>query len=90
MKLFILLIFISIQYCSSLDLNNIKFYGETDYTQKENKSLRSSINMDYRIHIYEPSHKKWVLYINGVITPDYDHFGKELKVNTFTTLGIDF
>ena len=90
MKYFILFTFLFLTNCFSFDLKKIKIYGETNYEQKENKKFTTSLNFDYKIILHEPSHKKWRLYINGVVSPDYDHFGKEMKVNTFTTLGIDF
>jgi hypothetical protein len=82
--------FCSIQALLSLDFLNLKFSGETNYHESQSKSLISSVNMNYRFNFYEPSHKKYIVYIGGVIVHDYDHFGKTIKINGITTLGIDF
>lgn len=74
----------------SLHANEIKIDGQTNYTQQQNKTLITSFNVNYRVDLYEPGHKMWVVYLGGKINPDYDHFGNELKTNVFTTLGIDF
>jgi hypothetical protein len=70
--------------------NVLKITGQTEYTQQQTKTLITSINAEYRITIYEPSHKFWLVYLGGKISPDYDLFGNELKTNVFTTLGVDF
>jgi len=69
---------------------DIDIYGETNYSKQSSESLTTSMNLEFRHKIYEPSHNKWGLYLKGIINPDYDHFQNEIKVNTFTTLGIDF
>lgn len=70
--------------------NELKLTGQTEYTQQQTKTLITSINAEYRLTIYEPSHKFWLVYLGGKISPDYDLFGNELKTNVFTTLGVDF
>jgi hypothetical protein len=52
--------------------------------------MTTSLNTDYRLDLYEPKHKRWSTYIGGKVTPDYDHFGNEFKLNVFTTIGVDF
>jgi hypothetical protein len=64
--------------------------GQTNYTQQKSKSLITSLNAEYKVKLYEPDHKEWILFLGGKINPDFDHFGKEIKTNVFTTLGIDF
>jgi hypothetical protein len=68
----------------------VKVSGQTNYFQQKNKSLITSLNAEYRINLYEPKHKEWSLSLGGKVSPDIDHFGKEIKTNVFTTLGIDF
>lgn len=67
-----------------------KVSGETDYSQQNTKSLITKIETDYRIKIYEPSHKLYCFWLGGKISTDYDHFGNDFKTNVFTTLGVDF
>jgi hypothetical protein len=74
----------------AISFEDIDIYGETNYYEKDSKSLTSNINLDYRFILHEPSHKKYVLYIGNKLTIDYDHFLNNTKVNTFTTIGIDF
>ena len=85
-KIIICLVFFSC-YCKASD---IKFSGETNYSQQKTKSLITTLNVEYKIKLYEPAHKGWELNLNGKISPDYYYFGKELRTNVFTTLGIDF
>lgn len=67
-----------------------KIFGETNYSQSQDKALGTNLNGEYRVVIHEPKHKDYIVYFGGKITLDYDHFGNELKANTFTTLGVDF
>lgn len=90
MKLIIVIFLSTLMGCSTVKLKPVKVFGETNYSKKETESLRTSFNIEYQVHLYEPDHKKWLLYIGGKVSPDYDHFGKEIRVNTFTTIGIDF
>lgn len=86
-KIFVLFI-ITLNTGYSLD---IKFKGETEYTKKNNnEQLVSEFRPEYKYTIHEPKHKKWLLYIGGKITFDYNHFNEEIKSNVFTVLGIDF
>ena len=85
-KIIICLLFFSC-YCKASD---IKISGQTDYSQQKTKSLITTLNAEYKVKLYEPAHKGWELNLNGKVSPDYDHFGKEFKTNVFTTLGIDF
>lgn len=64
--------------------------GYTEYSQSSSKSLNTKLDIGYKLELYEPIHKKWIIYLNGIINPEYDHFGNEFKTNTFTTIGIDF
>jgi hypothetical protein len=81
----------------SLNLNAInydnwgtKFYGETHYSKDSSETLRTTLNYNYNVKLFEPSHKRYMIHFGGSISPDYDHFGKTLKVNGFTGFGIDF
>lgn len=64
--------------------------GETNYYQSKQKSLITTINNEYKVTVYEESSEKYIIYFAGKISIDYDHFGKEIKTNAFTTFGIDF
>jgi hypothetical protein len=74
--------------CANFKITNIS--GETNYSIQNKHNLTTSLNTDYRLDLYEPRHKKWSTYIGGKVTPDYDHFGNEFKINVFTTIGVDF
>ena len=89
MRFFILtLLFCNVANAFSLEKFNVS--GETNYSQQKSKSLNTTINLDFKFNLYEPPHKKYGLYAGGIVSPDYDHFGKEMKVNVFTVVGIDF
>ena len=68
----------------------IKIYGNTEYKQDRSKSLVTTLNFDFKLYLYSPSHEKYAIYGGGVVSPEYDHFGKELRTNVFTVLGVDF
>lgn len=87
MKAFLLFVILFLQNCYSFEY---KIYGNTNFYQKENKTLITTINLDYKIKIFEPNHKKYMIHFGGTINPDYDHFGKTIKINGFTGFGIDF
>lgn len=67
-----------------------KLFGDTNYSQQENKRLTTTFNGEYSLVVYEPRHKLYVLYLGGKVVLDLDHFGNETKTNVFTTFGVDF
>jgi hypothetical protein len=90
-----LTIYLAIVFCffsqaCTVNSKHIKVRGNTNYTQSQNKSLSTNLNLDYTIPMYETKNKKYLFYIGGTITTDFDHFGNEIKTNTFTTFGVDF
>lgn len=91
MKVYYCIIFFLLIFCSyGKDNNTLKITGETDYIQKTNKTLITSLNLEYKIDIYTHPNNIYLIYVGGKISNDYDHFGNELKNNVFTTIGIDF
>lgn len=72
------------------EAKSFKLFGETNYSQSEDKALGTNLNAEYRVLIHESKHKEYVVYFGGKVALDYDHFGNELRTNTFTTLGVDF
>lgn len=88
--LFCLLICTS--YCKSIAFEDIKInpYGETNYSKSSTESLRTTLHIDYKVKLFEPTHKRYAIHFGGTISPDYDHFGKIMKLNGFTGFGIDF
>jgi hypothetical protein len=91
MRSFIFLFLFS-SFCFGINYEDIEInpYGETNYSKKDAESLRTTLHFDYKIKLFEPSHKKYMLHFGGTISPDYDHFGRTMKVNGFTGFGIDF
>lgn len=91
MKIFICFILSSI-LCYGINYEDIEIkpYGETNYSKSDSESLRTTLHFDYKVKLFEPPHKKYMIHFGGTISPDYDHFGKTLKVNGFTGFGIDF
>lgn len=79
--------------CSSLfaiSIEDTGITGETNYSKSSSQSLVTSLNFEYKIKIFEPDHKKYMWYVGGTVNPDYDHFGKTVKLNGFTNIGIEF
>jgi hypothetical protein len=91
MKLIYTILFLSLLDISyAINYENFKFSGETNYKESVYKTLNSKINIQYSFDLYKPSHQKYIIYLGGTLTNDYDHFGNVIKVNGFTTIGIDF
>lgn len=67
-----------------------KISGETNYSKSSSSSLTTKLYIEYHVKLYEPSHKKWGLFLSGKVNPCYDHFGKEIRTDVFTVLGVDF
>lgn len=65
--------------------------AETKKTiQNSSSPLVDLNNSEYRIKLFEPDHKTYMWYFGGTINKDYDHFGKVIRLNGFTNLGIEF
>jgi len=77
---------------SALAFENIKIdvYGETNFSKEKSESFKTFLYLNTKHKVYEPSHKRWVIVFNNIVNPDLDHFHNEIKVNVFTTIGIDF
>jgi hypothetical protein len=84
---FLLILNIGIASAKEIKTN---FYGNTNITEGKSSSLSTNLNGEYNLSLYEPSHKRWLLYLAGKISTDYDHLNNEIKTNVFTTIGIDF
>ncbi len=83
-----LIVMANISYAIDLD---VKFKGDVNYTKQGDKEkLTHRFGPEYRLNLYEPIHKKWIFFLGGKITFDYNHFGGELKSNVFTVLGIEY
>lgn len=65
-----------------------KFSGETNFFHEKESNLSTSLSTEYR-YVLKETHK-YVFYFGGKVIWDYDHFGNQLKTNTFTTFGVDF
>lgn len=89
MKFIIIFLFFC-SNCFAIAFEDIDITGETNYIKQGSESLITTINLEYRIKLHEPRHKKYAICLGGIISPDYDHFSNEIKTNVFTTLGIDF
>lgn len=58
--------------------------------QNNSNILLDLNNSDYKIKLFESTHKNYMWYLGGTVHKDYDHFGKVIRVNGFTNLGIEF
>ena len=76
--------------CFGVAFEDINITGDTNYSSSTDQSLKTNLYIEYNISLYEPSHKKWGLFLGGKVNPSYDHLGNETRVDVFTVLGIDF
>jgi hypothetical protein len=88
-KRLVVLFFLLTQISNAIEIKK-SLSGETNYSQSKQKSLITTLNNEYKLTVYEEKNKKYIVYFAGKISIDYDHFGKEIKTNAFTTFGIDF
>jgi len=67
----------------------MKMFGETNFSKSNSESLKTELNIQINHKIYEPNHKKWSVVLTNVVNPEIDHFQNEIRVNVFTTIGIE-
>ena len=85
MKLTLALILI----CANISFAQVRFNGNTDYSQQINKRLTSSNKVERIFKIYEDH--KILVSISNALNVDLDCFKNEIKeTNVFTTLKIEF
>jgi hypothetical protein len=83
-------LFLASTHAFSFEDVDIDMYGETNYSKQKSQSLITSLNLEYKIKLYEPDHKFYMFYVGGTVNPDYDHFGRTVRLNGFTNLGVEF
>jgi hypothetical protein len=85
MKLTLALILI----CANISFAQVRFNGNTDYSQQINKRLTSSNKVEHIFKIYEDH--KIMISLSNALNVDLDCFNNEIKeTNVFTTLKIEF
>jgi hypothetical protein len=85
MKLIVALLLI----CANISYAQVKFDGNTNYSQQNNKQLTSSNKIEHLFKIYEDH--KILISISNALNVDLDCFKNEIKeTNVFTTLKIEF
>lgn len=70
--------------------SDVKVAGNIDYTRENAETLAHSLEVKYRQLLYSQPQKRYSIYLGGKIFIDYDIFNNETKINTLTSLGIDF
>jgi hypothetical protein len=74
---------------ANVSFAEIKFDGNTNYSQQNDKSLTTSNKAEHIFKIYEDH--KFLISLSNAINVDLDHFKNEIKeTNVFTTLKIEF
>ena len=75
--------------CANISFAQVRFNGNTDYSQQINKQLTSSNKVEHIFKIYEDH--KILVSISNALNVDLDCFKNEIKeTNVFTTLKIEF
>ena len=75
--------------CANISFAQVRFYGNTDYSQQINRQLTTSNKVEHLFKIYED--RKIFISISNALNVDLDCFNNEIKeVNVFTTLKIEF
>jgi hypothetical protein len=85
MKIILALLLIGV----NIGYSQVKFDGNTNYSQQDNKQLTSSNQIEHIFKIYEDH--KILISVSNALSVDLDHFKNEIKeTNVFTTLKIEF
>ena len=75
--------------CVNIGFTQVRFDGNTNYSQQGNRHLTSSNKVEHIFKIYEDH--KILISLSNAINVDLDHFKNEIKeTNVFTTLKIEF
>jgi hypothetical protein len=67
--------------------------GNVDYTRKEKsaqETLKHAVELKYRQNIHETKDKKYLVYLGGKVYLDHDVFNNTCRVNTMSSVGIEF
>jgi hypothetical protein len=76
--------------CTSKDL---QVAGNLDYMREVNspqETLKKAVELKYRQNLHETRDKKYLIYLGGKVYVDYDAFRNTSKVNTMSSLGLEF
>ena len=75
--------------CANISFAQVRFDGNTNYSQQNNKQMTSSNKIEHLYKIYEDH--KILVSISNALNVDLDCFKNEIKeTNVFTTLKIEF
>jgi hypothetical protein len=82
-------IFVLFLLCVNIGYSQVRFDGNTNYSQQHDKHLTSSNKVEHIFKIYE--NHKILISLSNAINVDLDHFKNEIKeTNVFTTFKIEF
>jgi hypothetical protein len=84
------LIFICTVFPSCAVNESLTLKTETNYHSSSYESLKTSASAEYKFKIKESKNKKNAIYFFGNVSPDYDHFGKIVKINGFNGFSLEF
>lgn len=83
------LVFALFLICAHISFAQVRFDGNTNYSQQNVKHLTSSNKVEHIFKIYEDH--KVLISLSNAINVDLDCFKNEIKeTNVFTTLKIEF
>jgi len=75
--------------CANISFAQIRFDGNTNYSQQNNKQMTSRNNVEHIFKIYEDH--KYLISLSNALNVDFDCFNNEIKeTNVFTTIKIEF
>lgn len=76
--------------CSCNILDEKKFKGDFNYTEKEQKMAKNKLGLEFKKHLYETKDKKKLYYVGGSVYHNYDTFNSSYHINGFGQLGMEF
>lgn len=88
-----LMLTFSAMFVAGCASENFGVGGNLDYSRSVSspqETLRKTVELKYRQNLHETPDKKYLFYIGGKVFLDHDVFRNTSKVNTMTSLGVDF
>jgi hypothetical protein len=84
------LILICFSFSSCVVNESLNIKAETNYSKSDSERMTTKVSADFKHKILQMNNGKHHLYFFGNVSPDYDHFGKIIKVNGFNGLSFEF
>jgi len=70
--------------------SDFTFSGNVSYSEHVKPQLTAGNKAEFRLKLFEPKHKRYLIYGGGSIYTDYNVFYQIVNTHGFATLGIEY